>query len=162
MDSLNDSIREYQLQLSKGEIQKAYRGIMAFMSSLQVFLEKRHSAHTIGSLYFGYMDMTYFAFTGPELRERKLKIAVVYTHEQGRFEGWLSGNNRKIQAEYSERLASKDTGKYALSPVLPGVDSIIVATLIEKPDFDKTEELRLQLEEKVLSFTQDMLFLVEG
>ncbi len=30
----------------------------------------------------------------------KLKIAIVYLHEDGRFEVWLGGSNRKIQAEF--------------------------------------------------------------
>ena len=35
MDSLNDCVKEYTIQLGKGQIQKAYRGIMTFMSDLK-------------------------------------------------------------------------------------------------------------------------------
>ncbi|MGE5422325.1 MAG: DUF7000 family protein, partial [Ignavibacteriales bacterium] len=39
MDTLNNCIREYTIQLSHGKIQKAYKGIMTFMSGLSKYLE---------------------------------------------------------------------------------------------------------------------------
>ena len=100
MKSMNDYINEYTNQLKKGHIQKAYKGILSFMSGLKTYLEKRHTDYTSGALYFGYMDMTYFAFTPVALKEKSLKIGVVYLHEENRFEVWLAGSNRRIQAEY--------------------------------------------------------------
>jgi len=41
------------------------------------------------------MDMTYFAFTPSELKEKKLKIAIVYLHEQNRFDAWLGAVTEK-------------------------------------------------------------------
>lgn len=63
MDSFNNHVREYTIQLSKGQIQKAYKGIMTFMSGLRTYLESMYPEYTASALYFGYMDMTYFAFT---------------------------------------------------------------------------------------------------
>src|SRR6056297_1596371 len=100
MESLNEYIKEYKTQLSKGNIQKAYRGIMIFMSGLKTDLEKNYLDYIVSSLYFGYMDMNYFAFTPSGLKDKKLKIAIVFLHEQGRFEAWLGGSNRKVQSEY--------------------------------------------------------------
>jgi len=161
MNSLNKHIQEYRHQLSKGHIQKAYKGIMAFMSSLKSDLEKSHPNHTTSALYFGYIDMTYFAFTPPELKNNKLKIAIVYLHESGRFEAWLGGNNRKIQAEVIERLSEKDIGKYRLSKAAPGVDSIIELILVEDPDFDKLEDLKFQIEKKSIKFINDMTVILD-
>lgn len=157
MDSLNNHVREYTNQLSKGQIQKAYKGIMTFMSALRTYLESRYPDYTASTLYFGYMDMTYFAFTPSDLKNRKLKIAIVYLHEQGRFEVWLGGSNRNIQAEYIELMSHKNIGNYKLSQVLPGVDSIIEAPLVEQPDFDEPEELRNQIERKTIAFVKDIL-----
>jgi len=42
MDSLNNHIEEYMIQLKKGQIQKAYKGIMVFMTGLRTHLEDRH------------------------------------------------------------------------------------------------------------------------
>ncbi len=157
MDSLNNHIRAYNIQLSKGQIQKAYKGIMTFMSCLSTYLGSRYPDYTASALYFGYMDMTYFAFTPSNLKSKKLKIAVVYLHEEGRFEVWLGGSNRKIQAEYINLMRRKSIGKYKLSQLLPGVDSIIELILVEKPDFDHPEELRKQIERMTMEFAEDII-----
>lgn len=99
MQTLNDAIREYTAQLQKGQIQEAYKGIMTFMSGLKTYLQSRHKQYATTGLYFGYMDMTYFAFTPPELKDRNLKIAIIYLHQENRFELWLGGTNRKVQAQ---------------------------------------------------------------
>ena len=122
------------------------------MSSLKSFLENRHPEYTVTGLYFGYMDMTYFAFTPMDLKQRNLKIAIVYLHEQNRFEIWLGGANRKVQAVYIERFKGKDLNGFTLSQVSPGVDSVIEMQLIETPDFDHAEELMLAIESKVVGF----------
>lgn len=119
MELLNDAVRDYTEQLGKGQIQKAYRGILAFMSSLARRLGDKYPNCSPGSLYPGLMDMSYFTFTPPELRDRKLKIAIVYLHAQNRFEIWLGGMNRKVQAETISRLSRQDLGKYMLSKPAP-------------------------------------------
>ena len=156
MDTLNSNIQEYQRQLEKGQIQKAYKGLMTFMSGLAADLQSRHADYAVSALYPGYMDMTYFAFTPPALREQKLKIAVVYVHEKNTFEAWLAGSNRKVQADTIARLSGKSLGGYTLSTVSPGVDSIIEATLAATPDFDAPETLQQTLESRVLAFIRDM------
>lgn len=156
MDSLNDHVREYTIQLRKGQIQKAYKGLMIFMSGLRTYLESMYPEYTASSLYFGYMDMTYFAFTPTDLKNKKLKIAIVYLHEEGRFEVWLGGSNRKIQAEYIKLLSGKNLGKYKLSQSLPGVDSIIESTLSDQPNFDHPDELKKHIERKTIEFVNDI------
>ena len=160
MESLNEYIQEYKIQLSRGYVPKAYQGIMTFMSGLKNYLEKSYPNYVVSSLYFGYMDMTYFAFTPTNLKNKKLKIAIVFLHQQGRFDVWLSGSNRKIQAEYLERISHQNTGKYKLSSMQPGVDSIIESILVEQPDFNHPEELKRQIEKKVMAFLQDMTTLL--
>lgn len=153
MESLNDDIREYRRQLQIGHIQTAYQGIMKFISVLKTHLESNHPDYFTSTLYFGYMDMTYFAFTPVDLKEKKLKIAIVYLHEQGTFEVWLGGSNRQVQAEVSEHLNHRKIGsKYRLSQVQPGVDSIIEMTLAEQPDFDDREGLMEQIELGTIEF----------
>ncbi len=156
MDTLNSCISEYTNQLSKGQIQKAYKGIMTFMSSLRADLESKYPDYAMSTLYFGYMDMTYFAFTPPQLRQKKLKIAIVYLHEENRFEVWLAGNNRQIQAEYNALLSQRELGKYALSQINPGVDAIIAYSIIEKPDFDDPDRLKAQIETGTMEFIHDI------
>ncbi len=156
MQTMNDFINEYTTQLRKGQIQKAYKGIMTFMSGLKNSMGSKHPEYAASALYFGYMDMTYFAFTPMELKKRNLKIAVVYLHEQNRFEVWLGGCNRKVQAEYIELFKRRDIGYYKLSQARPGVDSIIEMRIVDQPDFDNTEELMLTIESKVIEFAESI------
>ena len=160
MDKLNSLVKEYTLQVGKGDIRKAYKGILAFMSGLGAYLKERHPDCAVSALYPGYMDMSYFAFTPAGLRDKKLKIALVYLHEAGRFEAWLSGSNRKVQAEYISLLSRRDTGRYQLSKPAAGVDSIIEFILLEQPDFDHPRELREQLENGLMLFIRDITLML--
>jgi len=160
MTSMNELVREYTLQLSKNMIQKAYRGIMSFMADLRSDLEGKYPDFTATGLYFGYMDMTYFAFTPLTLKEMKLKVAIVYLHEENRFEVWLGGNNRQIQSQFIELLSQKDLGRHELSIVQPGVDSIIASQLIHQPDFDNPAGLKQQIEAKTLGFINYIILLL--
>ncbi|MHC1679469.1 MAG: hypothetical protein AB9886_02960 [Candidatus Cryosericum sp.] len=162
MGSLGDCVKEYVIQLSKGQIQTAYRGIMTFMSDLRSRLEHKYSDFTASAVYLGYMDMTYFAFTPSSLRDRRLKTAIVYLHEECRFESWLAGNTRQIQAEYVEMLSHKDLGRYVLSQIQPGVDSIIASSIVEQPDFDDPDELKKHIEVKTMAFVEEMVRILDS
>lgn len=161
MSTLNDHVREYANALSKGSIQKAYKGIMALMTDLKIYLEGKHGDFYTSALYFGYMDMTYFAFTPPVLKDRKLKIAVVYLHEQCKFEVWLAANNRTIQAEFIKLLSNKYLGTFSLSQPAAGVDSIIAATISEAPDFNNPDKLKSDIENATLEFIEQMIAILE-
>lgn len=139
MGLMNESFREYVIQLRRGDIQRAYRGIMSFMSALKALLEKQHPGLSSSALYAGYMDMTYFALTPAALKEKGLKIAIVFLHEEACFEIWLAGANRRIQAEQISNLSKKRLGGFSLSAPLPGVDSIISWRPSIIPDFDNPE-----------------------
>ena len=157
MDSLNDAIQTYTNLLRKGQIQKAYRGILGWMADLRGDLEENHPEDKISALYAGTMDMTYFAMTPAALKGKGLKIAIVYLHQEGRFEVWLCGSNRRVQAEYLDLLDRKDLGGYALSQPGPGVDAIIASVLEEEADFDHPEALKTKIEKRTMEFTQDVL-----
>jgi len=155
MNTLNDNVKEYTLQLNKGHIQKAYKGIMNFMSELKAYLERQHPDYITSALYFGYMDMSYFAFTPSILKNKKLKIAIVYLHEECKFELWLAANNRKIKEEYVRILSNKNLGRFTLSQIQPGIDSIIASSIMEQPDFNNLSELKKQLEIRIIEFAKD-------
>ncbi len=149
---LGDDIREYSAQLKRGGIQRAYRGILSFMSALKASLERHYPEYALGTLYPGYMDMSYFAVPPPALKAAGLKIAIVYLHQEARFEAWLAADNRKRQREIIKQLAGKELGGLTLPSPGPGVDSIIAAIITEAPDFDRAEELIRQIENYVLDF----------
>lgn len=163
MESLNDQMNEYRAQLQKGMIQKAYKGLMETLTRLKSDLEKTHPEYGPASaLYFGYMDMSYFSLFPKKLKERRLKIAVVYLHVEGRFEAWLSGANRKVGAEYWQLIHDAGWEKYRLVPSPKGSDSIIECIISADPDFDHPEALYRQVDAAVAQFIQEIeAFVVE-
>lgn len=154
------AILEYTSLLQKGEIQVAYKGIMESMTLIKSFFESLYPEYPTSSLYFGYMDMTYFAITPPELKREKLKIAIVYLHPSMRFEAWLCGTNKSIQRIYHDRFRSMEIKGYRLSPILPDVDSILETTLLQDPDFNDLHLMKDILRQRLDVFIQDMCKLV--
>ena len=161
MESLNGHISEYTKQLKIGSIQKAYRGIMGFMSALKSDMESKYPGYTSSALYFGYMDMTYFAFTPLELKKKSLKIAIVYLHEENRIEAWLGDGYRKVQADYFEKLRHRDIGSCKLSRVSPGVDSILEMEILKQPDFDHVEDLMQTIGSRTIAFAESVLSILD-
>lgn len=127
------------------------------MSGLKNYMGSKYPEFTTSELYFGYMDMTYFAFTPLELKKRNLKIAVVFLHEQNRFEVWLGGRNRKVQVEYLEQFKGKNIGNYKLSQMRPGVDSIIEMQIVDQPNFEPAEDLVQIIEGKTIEFANNII-----
>ena len=69
-----ESMNEYKKQLEKGVIIEAYRGLMEYFNSLRLHFKKKYPDDSVsGSVYYGYMDMTYFSFFRKSLKHRKLK-----------------------------------------------------------------------------------------
>lgn len=157
MDEFQKSMIEYREQLKKGLINKAYRGLMEYMLDLRTYFEKKFPDYFVsGSLYYGYMDMTYFSFFPEELRKRKLKIGIVFIHEAFRFEAWLFGYNKTVQKKYWELIKQYGWKKHHVVPTIKNVDSIIEAVLADNPDFSDLDGLTKQIENGVLTFTSDV------
>jgi hypothetical protein len=163
MGNLQEHLNEYRKQLEKGEIQQAYRGLMEYMLSLRAYFQKQYPEFDVpGNLYFGYMDMTYFAIIPPELKQQKLKVAVVFLHEAFRFEVWLSGANRQVQVDFSILLQGKGWNKYKLTDDPKTSDSILENVLVADPDFENITELTEEIESGAIRFIRDIQrFLVD-
>ena len=90
MESFHEFVNEYRKQLEKGAIQKAYKGLMEYIMTLRTHFKNKYPDYLVsGSIYYGYMDMTYFAFSPKSLKDRNLKIAIVFVYNPFRFEVWL-------------------------------------------------------------------------
>lgn len=154
MESLNEYIKAYKEQIKKGDIKKAYRGIIQYMSDLKIYLQNKYPDYVVSSnLYFGYMDMTYFAFTPKCIREKKLKFAIVFQHDTCSFEIWLAGNNKTVLDKYRKKLKN-DISQFEVSE--EPSDSIIEHVLVKDPDFDNPKVLMNQMDKAVLNFIQDV------
>jgi hypothetical protein len=157
MGSFHESMNEYRKQLEKGVIQKAYRGLMDYLQALRAHFQKAHPEFSVpGSLYFGYMDMSYFSIVPESLKQHNLKIAVVFLHEAFRFEVWLAGANKQVQTKYWEMIKESGWDKYHLVPGTQGYDSIIERVLVDDPDFSDLDILTKKIESGTLEFIKDV------
>jgi len=157
MASFQDSMQVFRKQLQEGTIQQAYRGLMEYILNLKTYLKKKYPDYSISSsLYVGYMDMTYFSFTPPALKERNLKVAIVFNYDAFRFEVWLGGYNKQVQEAYWKLFKENGWHKYHLVPTTEGMDSILEYTLVDDPDFDDLEALTKQIEMGTMRFIADI------
>ncbi len=157
MGTFQDDVIEYRRQMEKGAIQRAYKGLMEYMLALRAHFEKKHPEFIVpGGLYFGYMDMTYFAIIPPALKERQLKIAVVFIHETCRFEAWLAAVNKQVQGKYWNLIKESGWDKYHLVPELKGYDAVIDTVLVADPDFSDLDALTKRIESETLQFIRDV------
>ena len=157
MKSFQEHMEEYRKQLEKGYIKEAYRGLIEYFNSLRLYFKKKYPDDFVSSsVYYGYMDMTYFSFTPKSLKRRKLKIAIVFLHEAFRFEVWLAAYNKRVQTKYWKLIKDSNWKKYHTTPTTKGVDSIIEYTLIDNPDFSELDKLTKQIESGTLNFVRDV------
>ncbi|NLE04649.1 MAG: hypothetical protein GX638_07595 [Crenarchaeota archaeon] len=157
MAPFHEYIKEYKTQMEKGAIKKAYRGLMEFMMGLRTYFATKYpDCFVSGSIYFGYMDMTYFSVIPESLRQRKLKIAIVFSHDTFRFEVWLAANNKSIQSKYWNLVKKNNWNKYRIVPSVKGADSIIEHVLVDNPDFADLDNLTNRIETGTLEFIKDV------
>ncbi|MFX0183481.1 MAG: DUF7000 family protein [Candidatus Hodarchaeota archaeon] len=157
MNQFHEYMNEYRIQIKKGDIKEAYKGLMEYIIGLRLHFKSKYPGYFVsGSIYYGYMDMTYFSFMPESLKQRKLKIAIVFIHDTFRFEVWLGGYNKKVQAEYWKLFKESNWNKYHIVSTTTGVDSIIEYILVDNPDFSNLDTLTAQIERGTLKFIKDV------
>jgi len=163
MDTLDKDIRELQKRSSDGLIQRAYIGIVSYISRLRTVFADQRGERAISGLYQGYFDMTYFALFSDELKERDLKLAVVFNYETFGYEVWLAARNRKIQRRYWELLLSTGYKKHRLVEPAIGIDAIVTAVLAADYSMEDEDSLTTHIIEGVTAFERDIMsFLSEA
>jgi hypothetical protein len=157
MGSLHEYTNEYRTQLERGAIQKAYKGLMEYIMGLRTYFKNKYPDYFVsGSIYYGYMDMTYFSCIPESLKQRNLKIAIVFIHETLRFEVWLAGFNKQVQSKYWKLFKESDWNKYPVVATTQGVDAIIEHVLVDDPDFRDLDALTIQIEKETLEFIMEI------
>lgn len=157
MESFHEYMKEYRKQLEKGVIQEAYKGLIGYIMGLRTHLNNKYPDYFVsGSIYYGYMDMTYFSFIPQSLKDRKLKPAIVFVYDTFRFEVWLAAFNKQVQLKYWKLFKESGWDKYPLVPTVKGYDSIIENVLVEDPDFSDLDTLTEQIERGTLKFIKDV------
>ena len=156
MDNFAQQMQDYRRQMEKGVINRAYQGLMGYLGFLRSRLQKNHPDYHLSTLYQGYLDMSYFSFTPPALKEKNLKIAIVFLHEAFRFEVWLAAANKRVQEKYWKTIKEYGWEKYGLVPSTQGADAILEHTLVEDPNFGDLEQLSIAIETGSLAFIRDV------
>jgi hypothetical protein len=152
MHSIREDMDEFRGQLRNGSIQKAYYALLSYMMGLRTHFKKKYPSYALSGLYQGYLDMTYFAILPPSLKQRDLKIAIVFNYEAFRFEAWLAGSNRKVQQKYWELVKNSQWNEYRVVTPAKGVDSIVECDLAKDFDFDDLDSLTASIEENTAEF----------
>ena len=156
MSSFDEDMKEFKKQLEKGAVKSAYRGLMDYIMSLRTHFKNKYPDYFVsGSVYQGYMDMTYFSLVPESFKRRKLKIAVVFVYDTFTFEVWLAGYNKKVQTKYYNQIKKANWAKYRM-PTTKGADSIIEQTLANNPNFNNLNELTKQIETGTAKFIEDV------
>jgi hypothetical protein len=156
MQASGQDMSRFREQLRLGAIPQAYRALLSYMMDLRGYFARRHPDCTISRLYQGYMDMTYFAVVPPSLKQRRLKVAIVFNYEAFRFEAWLAATNRQVQRQYHALFSSGRWDGDRVTTPATGVDSIVERTLVEDVDFGDSNSLTAQIEAKVFRFINDV------
>ena len=152
MKTLNEIIEEYTCYLQQGELQIAYKGIIDFLGKLRVQFIKKYPHYDVSSIYPGYMDMSFFSLSTKLLKDKGLKIAIVYLHDKGDFEVWLSARNRDIAKTYTALLSSSITDDVNIFHNSNNPDAIIECILSDKPDFEDQSSLIDNIDDSVEKF----------
>ncbi len=143
--------------MEKGDIKEAYRGLMDYMMDLRMYFQNKYPGYFVsGSIYYGYMDMTYFSFVPESLKRKKLKIGIVFIHDTCRFEVWLCGYNKQVQTSYWNVMKENNWNKYSIPSTIKGLDYIFKSVVVANPDFRDLDTLTKQIEEGALTFIQDV------
>lgn len=155
MENLNHYVALYQDMLSQGNIQKAYTGLVKYITSVSTVLSRKLSGkYTVGSIFQGYMDYTYFYYSNDYLKERKLKFGLVLNHSKMQFEVWLLGQTIPVQEKYWQYFKST---KWNNGRTTRPTYSILEVTLIENPNFNDLNRLTAQIEKHLLQVSEQII-----
>ncbi|MPN49715.1 hypothetical protein SDC9_197337 [bioreactor metagenome] len=161
MKTLNQLIDNYTCHLRQGEIQAAYQGILDYMGKLRSdFISKYPDYEVGGNVYQGYMDMSYFSLNTKSLKDKGLKIAIVYLHEKKAIEAWLSARNREVLKRYTAVFDGRISGDIPLFHDDGNEDAAIEYTLTSSPDFDHQASLTEAIEQETEKFVSAITKLV--
>lgn len=157
MPPIQKDIEELHGQLRKGAIQRAYKALLSYIMRLRTHFKNKSPDSYVSAIYQGYMDMTYFAISPPSLKQRDLKIAIVFNYKAFRFEAWLVGRNRRVSRHYWELFKDRKWPRYRVAIPAKGVDSIIECDLAHGFDLGDTDGLTTRIENGLYTFIEDIV-----
>jgi len=136
--------------------------LLGFMKGLRSYFSRKYPmGYAIGSVYSNETTITYFPFTPKTLKEKHLKIAIVFNHQHDQFEVWLAGQNKAIQKKYWEFFKNSERNMYHIPASIEEGFSIVDKVLIDHPAFDDVDKLIQQIESGTIAFINDVTTVLE-
>lgn len=149
--NLNYFVSAYKELLKNGDMQVAYAELVKYVQKLKTtFSKDLGDAYSFGNVFQGYMDYTYFYLSNDFLKDKKLKLALVFNHNHVRFEAWLLGQTKDVQEKYWKLLKST---KWINGSEMPQY-SIFEVTLVDNPDFNDLDALTENIKNKLISVAE--------
>ena len=157
--SLNARISAYKKAFASGEIQDTYQRLVGVVQNLRTEFSKRYKDEfSVATVLHGYIDYTYFYLQNDSLKKNKLKLAIVFNHQQAHFELWLLGQTKDVQTRYWEKLK----GTKWVNPQSMPEYSIFEVMLLANPDFDNDTELSESLHTAFGRLSQEIFNTLEA
>ena len=151
--NLNYFVSAYKEVMKNGDVQVAYAELVKYVQKLKtVFAKDLSDTYSVGNVFQGYMDYTYFYLSNDFLKDKKLKLGLVFNHNHVRFEAWLFGQTKDVQENYWKLL--KNT-KWINGSKMPQY-SIFEVVLVDSPDFDDLDRLTESIKNKLVSVAEDI------
>lgn len=149
--NLNYYVSAYKELLKNGDIQLAYAELVKYVQKLKTtFSKDLGDTYSFGNVFQGYMDYTYFYLSNDYLKNKKLKLGLVFNHKDVRFEAWLLGQTKDVQETYWKLLKSTEWIKGSEMPQY----SIFEVTLVDNPDFNDLDTLTENIKNKLVSVAE--------
>lgn len=157
MENINQIMDDFNCQLQKGNLQKAYRYIFTVFSDLGTCLKKQNGgAISINALYHGYLDMTYLPVVTNLLKQNGLKIALVFNYSSFQFEIWLSAVNRTKRNELLNLISHSTWNTYKTVENNENTDAIIEYKLPKITNYENFSEVVNTLSNETITFINNI------
>lgn len=157
--SLNSRLPAYKAAFSNGELQKTYQDLVGIVQNLRTEFSKKYEGEfSVANVLHGYIDFTYFYLQNDYLKNRKLKLAVVFKHQHAIFELWLLGQTKDVQILYWRKLREV---KWVNQEAMPEY-SIFEVPLLVAPDFDNSSKLSDSIHSQFKTLSQEIINTLAG
>ncbi len=139
-----------------------YHELIGYMKHLRAFFHKEYETlFTLGNIYKGSPEYSYFSLTTAELKKQKLKFVIILNHKTLSFSICLSGQNKSIRKKYWNMFKNSDWDRYHLATSIDKSLSILDHTLVEKPDFNDQKKLTATIETAAMKFIRELQNILE-
>ncbi len=152
VDFLNDKEMHHPCKKDRDTYQ-----LIQYMKEIRAFFSKEYEAlFTLGNIYQGNPEYSYFSLKTAALKPQKLKFVIILNHNTLSFSICLSGQNKSIRKKVWELFNDSDWNTYHLAASIDDSLSIVDHTIVEEADFNNKKSLIQQIERESLAFVSEI------